>query len=37
MKQAVRRIQLMAGRLWIFADRDGSATPGKGRNHEVQL
>jgi hypothetical protein len=35
MKQAVRSIQLMAGQPWIFADRDGSATPGKGRNHEV--
>jgi hypothetical protein len=32
----VRGIQLIGGRWWIFADRDGSATPGNRRNQGVQ-
>ena len=36
MNQAMCSIQLIGGRLWILADRDVSATPGKGRNHGVQ-
>jgi hypothetical protein len=36
MNQAMRSIQLAEGRVWIFADRDASATPGNGRTHGVQ-
>jgi len=41
MNQALRSIQLTEGRVWIFADRDASATPGNGRtrgvHHKVQV